>query len=382
MMWRSRRAVRLAGALAAALLTVALGGVGGPAAGPARAATTACKFRAGAQPPGTNAELESVTVLSPCNAWAAGEMLGYTALTEHWDGSKWTIVPSGVSAKVSSRLNSVSAASPDSVWAGGWIDAGTSTPSTSLILHWDGNRWTRQDTPAIYPSSRVDGVAAVSDGEAWAIGNDGLGQGIILHLTGGRWRQVPIPVTVPATLNGVTAVSASDVWAVGATYQAGTTDTLILHWNGHAWTRQDSSNPGDADMLLGVDASSRSSAMAVGSVRLANGRVETLVLRMGPHTKAWTRVPSPNPADTVHGAELTSVAVISPRSARAVGFANTTGSTGPLIEQWDGTRWSMAKAPDADHVLDSIAASSPSNQWAVGARSVGGVLRPFALHFG
>ena len=36
-----------------------------------------------------------------------------------------------------------------------------------------------------------------------------------------------------AALNGVLAVSARDVWAVGANDNA---TTLILHWNGESWS--------------------------------------------------------------------------------------------------------------------------------------------------
>ena len=48
---------------------------------------------------------------------------------------------------------------------------------------------------------------------------------------------VPSPTGEPALseLNAVTAISPSDIWAVGDNDQAGV-GTLILHWNGTAWS--------------------------------------------------------------------------------------------------------------------------------------------------
>ncbi len=48
-------------------------------------------------------------------------------------------------------------------------------------------------------------------------------------------------------LVGVAATSAGNAWAVGDGEQGNEDDTLILHWNGRAWTRLPSPNPGAAN---------------------------------------------------------------------------------------------------------------------------------------
>jgi hypothetical protein len=54
------------------------------------------------------------------------------------------------------------------------------------------------------------------------------------------------PSSTQNYLYGVSAVSASDAWAVGYYVDNGTnTDhTLILHWNGTAWSRVKAPQPG------------------------------------------------------------------------------------------------------------------------------------------
>ena len=56
------------------------------------------------------------------------------ALTIHWDGSSWTIVPSASSG----TLNGVAAVASNDVWAVGSIVVGS---DQTLIEHWNGSQW-------------------------------------------------------------------------------------------------------------------------------------------------------------------------------------------------------------------------------------------------
>jgi hypothetical protein len=68
-------------------------------------------------------------------------------------------------------------------------------------------------------------------------------------------------------LNGITAVSANDIWAVGSSHKSsGGSATLIEHWDGTGWTIISSPNPGTAsNSLSGVTALSDGTVVAVGS---------------------------------------------------------------------------------------------------------------------
>jgi len=72
--------------------------------------------------------------------------------------------------------------------------------------------------------------------------------------------------TTGGRLNGVAATSATNAWAVGATTSG---KTLILHWNGTRWTQVTSPSPSSAKYgndLSAVTATSASSAWAVGTL--------------------------------------------------------------------------------------------------------------------
>ena len=71
------------------------------------------------------------------------------------------------------------------------------------------------------------------------------------------------------SLNGVSANSATDAWAVGYYINPTTfaNETLVLHWNGTEWSKVASPNPGGTsanDALSGVSANSAIGAWAVG----------------------------------------------------------------------------------------------------------------------
>jgi hypothetical protein len=86
--------------------------------------------------------------------------------------------------------------------------------------------------------NRLDGVAATSATNAWAVGyysqHTDLGtqmhtRTLIEHWNGTAWTQVPSPSPVDSTLFGVAAASPTNIWAVGAYLtNAGVNRTLAM----------------------------------------------------------------------------------------------------------------------------------------------------------
>jgi len=77
-------------------------------------------------------------------------------------------------------------------------------------------------------SNFLNGVAAVAANNVWAVGSFGNapgGQPLITHWSKGAWTVVSSP-NVAGSLSGIAAVSASDIWADGAYSSAA---TLIEH---------------------------------------------------------------------------------------------------------------------------------------------------------
>ncbi len=226
-----RLAGRFAKALAAPLaLAAALAGLA-PAA-PAAAASAACLPGPGVQPvnPGTQVDkLQGVTVLSACNAWAVGfESDDFTlgtdkTLIEHWDGKSWTVLPSPDPGNTLNELTSVRAISPANIWAVGFFDNGTG-PRT-LTVHWNGIKWKRVPSPNPGGPKRrneLDAVTASSATSARAVGtftDPVLGQTtLILRWNGTRWTHVVAPASELGELLAVTGTSPASSWAVGDSF--------------------------------------------------------------------------------------------------------------------------------------------------------------------
>ena len=107
------------------------------------------------------------------------------------------------------------------MWAAGQ-QLGTRTPTTGLVEHWDGHRWSVV-TAARRPSASVllDGITATPDGQVWVAGEAdspaGGGRPLIEYYAGGHWQAASLPASAGSiwtNLYGI-AVVGGTVWAVG-----------------------------------------------------------------------------------------------------------------------------------------------------------------------
>jgi hypothetical protein len=192
-----------------------------------------------------NTLLTAVSMTSGADAWAVGSGPHFRGLTEHWDGMTWTKVPnrSPGGPDTSSVLEAVSSVSPDDAWSVGVVDHDQESLFTTLIEHWDGDAWTKVPSPSPGTSdSQLLGVSALSATDAWAVGHYDSPTGyktLILHWNGTAWTRVSSPN--PGGPNGsdlaaVSAVSASDAWTVGTFTTATSFRPLTEHWNGSSWS--------------------------------------------------------------------------------------------------------------------------------------------------
>ncbi len=160
---------------------------------------------------GTNNALNGVVALGANNVWAVGYSGSgfFSTLTEHWNGSGWSIVSSPDAG--SDVLYGVSGTGASDVWADGEFDA-------SFIEHWNGSSWSIVANVNNVASNYLRGVAAVSPGDAWAVGSDGTNP-LIKHWNGSSWSIFANPEPGGGGADfGVTAITSCDVWAVGRTY--------------------------------------------------------------------------------------------------------------------------------------------------------------------
>src|SRR5262249_53649888 len=228
-----------------------------PLLAPAVAAAAAWSVVTSPSPGALGNELNGVASVSATDVWAVGEFTnafpGQT-LTEHWNGTAWRVVKSPNAPAGNNNLLAGSAASSKDVWAVGFFQAASGSPRLTLAEHWNGHKWRVVPSPSPGGADNILlAVAAVSARDVWAVGSfvvSGFGpsQTLIEHWNGTSWSVVPSPnaSTQNNELNGVTAVSGTDVWAVGdfLPSASGATQTLIEHWNGTSWSAVASPNAG------------------------------------------------------------------------------------------------------------------------------------------
>ena len=212
--------------------------------------------------PTVTTTLTDVFALSGSDAWAVGRWATvpdspvYMPLIERWDGADWEVVDAPVFEQWTG-LNAVSASGPADVWFVGdtevLVERHDAIVQRGLILHWDGEGLTRYPAPfnrrhPLNPFTLED-VVAISETDAWAVGEIVKEAGvrtISLHWDGVEWSRVPLPQPSPQAqlLAGVTALSPTQVWAVGLFLHVRSNEyrTLVYRWNGQEWRTMSSAN--------------------------------------------------------------------------------------------------------------------------------------------
>jgi hypothetical protein len=245
--------------------------------------------------------------------------------------------------------------------------SGPSAPSTIVCGQWN-----------VVPSpnrgshgSSLGGVAAVSSTDAWAVGNSYNGS--IYKTLAERWNGATWSIVATAnvgtrtnSLNAVDVVSASDVWAVGF-YDDGTTfRTLAQHWNGSKWKVIPTPNAGTGEnVFMSVDALATNDVWAVGFQEATPGQPRrTLAEHWDGHV--WTIEPTIDVGTDENF--LWDVTVRATDDVWAVGSYSVPWFQ-TLVEHWDGHDWTVVSSPnqgDGNNVLYAAVAFSPTNVMAVG----------------
>lgn len=271
------------------------------------------------------ATLNGVGATSSASAWAVGTYCSVNCdqarpappprpdtFILRWDGTAWKQVASpDPGGRYGSSLSSVSVLSPDNAWAAGNYGTRKSfrnfTPGNSLVLHWNGSTWTRQPSPSFgepAPGSVLYGVGAVSPSDVLAAGSSYYGncecaRTLALRWNGTAWVHVTSPSPGSASdpvaeFFGVSARPAPPAWAVGywESYTAANYLTLVARWNGTGWVKVPSPNDpaglkGEGNFLNAVSAASAPDAWAVGYYATSGGSSRTLILRW--NGTSWAR---------------------------------------------------------------------------------------------
>lgn len=331
----------------------------------------------------TSSILSGIAASSSSDAWAVGyydvKLNNIYTLTEHWNGSKWSIVPSPNAGKTNSDvLDAVTEISATNVWAVGYYYDLKKNTTFTLIEHWNGSKWQIVASPSPSSSdSELDAVTAISANDIWAVGAyyGSVYNTLVEHWNGSSWSVVSSPNNFYSVLNSVSALASNDVWAAGffINGQNGKYQTLIEHWNGSQWGIVSSPNAGKyASSLHGITAISANDVWVTG-VYQPKGPYVKFYQTLTEHWNgsSWSVVPSPNVG--TYSNTLDGIAAVSTNELWAVGSydTNSHNHSQALIEQWNGSSWSVVPSPVPVHkdsnYLDAIATIPGTSQvWAVG----------------
>jgi hypothetical protein len=191
-------------------------------------------------------------------------------------GSAWTQVP--FPGEPNEVVVAAGAAAPADVWAF------TAAGAQSRALRWNGRTWTVQRSFA----EQIGGAVVISPSDIWVFGQPyfpGAGLGA-WHYNGHTWSAV----ASGGGLQGGSALSANNIWAVDG--------SDIAHWNGSAWSRTSVSHllpprqELNGPMLTGIFAQSADSVYAIGNGGLEDEGGPLVILHWNGHQ--WSKVAGGN----------------------------------------------------------------------------------------
>jgi WD40 repeat protein/photosystem II stability/assembly factor-like uncharacterized protein len=295
---------------------------------------------------------------------------------------KLSTLPGGLDKK--GAIRALAAVSAQDIWAAAsTYDAnGLTIP---LFIHWDGSAWNSVPDPQAgdVGFQKVNGITAVSGDDVWAVGSYSNESGgtlpLIEHWDGKSWNLVAGPDLgkqgsqgSQGSLSAVSAAATDDVWAVGS-YENDKVDQpptqlLTLHWDGRSWSVVPAATAGRIPTLDAVAAISANDVWAVGSYYGDMiGQAPGLPLTEHWDGTQWRVVATPS----LGSAPLSGVASVSADDVWAVGFQYMQdGSSQMLVLHWDGVRWAVVNVPtvSGNDMLSAVAVAGKDDAWAVGSQ--------------
>jgi hypothetical protein len=300
-------------------------------------------------------ELNGVWCGSASDCIAVGDSEAAT-LVEHWDGHTWRVQnsPSPIRDESNDSLLAVDCPGLQLCFAVGTEVTGGDDAAITFVEEWDGTRWSIVDTPS--PSggnfASLTSIACTSTSNCVAAGNANY-RPIIERWNGTRWN-IDLYPAADGSFGGVACSSASRCEVVGDQYGP----AVAEGWDGHHWTAQPFPQGGQSAYAFGVTCNASGHCDAVGQ-----GVFGPLAAQWN-GTK-WSSVAAEG-VPTTASSTLASVSCPSSASCVAVGTLTTQGYG--LVERYDGHAWTMDTGGAMAGELQSVSCATATSCMAVGVR--------------
>jgi hypothetical protein len=259
------------------------------------------------------------------------------------NGGTWT--PTPFPGRPGDRVLAAQSTPDANVWAF------TTNGTSSRVLRWNRSRWS---VAGSFPRE-ISGAAVAGDRNIWVFGDRFQPGGVLgtWHFNGLAWTRVP----GEASLNGGYALSPSSVWAFGG--------TKVAHWNGRAWTAtsvasllpaRDKNGLNDPG-LTAIYAQSPTSVWAVGTGAREDEGGPLVVLHFNGH--AWSRA-----AQSGAFAGDPAFGQVAPdgRGGLWIPMPGNEGSAGHLVH-YSGGRLTAAVLPVAANRVAPAAVAAIPGSW-------------------
>src|SRR6202034_2599811 len=207
------------------------------------------------------------------------------------------------------------------------------------------------------PYAPLGAISAISASNVWAVGQSS-GTPLLDHYNGSSWSQSTLPsgpcslFEADCTLNGVSGTSASDVIAIGdgtiPTSSGWQLETLAYRYNGSAWSALTVPASIPYSAFEHIQVFSATDAWAAGTAPDATG-TGSVVAAVHWNGSTWTEAATP--LDTAANLTVNAVSGDSASDIWIAGETATRGYTGgtrtSVLVHYNGSAWSAGRVPDS-----------------------------------
>ncbi|MFE5241865.1 MULTISPECIES: hypothetical protein [unclassified Streptomyces] len=269
-----------------------------------------------------SSRVNAIDAAGPDDVWLVGDdtsVLDGRIYTQHYDGTRWSVVPAGLPEKAEAASLLGVDTGPGGTWAVGfaqievsrvwneekgvWI---TESRQAGIARRFDGTVWRDVPLPEVPGDSwYLNSVRAVSPDDVWAAGYDGDSGGpLLMHYDGTSWSRATAPGVTdrPGFAHALAVTPGGEVWLVGEDWSPadGTTRALVARRTGGTWRR--AAVPGADARLFCVTPAPGRGIVVVGQT--LGERREAIAWQWDPAAPSdtagsrWTALGLPQPAGT------------------------------------------------------------------------------------
>lgn len=281
-------------------------------------------------------------------AIASGQVWGISfGQLQRWDGTSWANVPVPFTAWSADQLGQLRGSGANDIWV---------TNGAAVVVRWDGTSWNDLSPPGLPAGSVISDMRVHDPQDVWIVSrflDANLDwQYMLLRWDGTHWLDVPLPIDQQSLrgLGSIWITSATDVWILGATFDAATVTfpPVLFHWDGTALMQHDVVPMRAIQGPTGIWASSASDVWMDGYN--SNGYPDIFHF----DGTTWTEFRIPNVDSAFYA-----IWGWCPSNVWAVSYSG--------IWHYNGMTWSQARAIQLGNA--SISGTGPNDVWVSGTSS-------------